>query len=255
MRSSWVTSAMNSSLRRSSSRSRSFWAKRSAARPPRMPALPARPRRDARGRLRPACAWVTSCPIAETPTTFSPKHGWGENGERDVEQASIRRLAHRLEQGDVIAGDHLAEEAHRVLLLPLGNDGRDLLADHLVGRAAEHALGAGVPARQAQIERSARDRVARGLDDRGEAGAGLLASLRSVMSTRNLDPEGCPALVLHEDRLVQHPDGSDRRLRVAIPSGGLPVRGGVRRPRGPRRGRPGARHRSGGSASGSTRRP
>ena len=63
------------------------------------------------------------------------------------------------------------------------------------------------------------------LDDRGEAGAGLLGQLAlGDVDEEPLDPEGCPALVPHEDRLVQHPDDPTVGCDVAILGAeGLPV--------------------------------
>ena len=122
-----------------------------------------------------------------------------------------------LELDDAGLLDDLVDEPQRLVAMLGRHEQRDRLSDHLVGRVAEHPLGAVVPAREAQVERTAHDRIVRGLDDRGQASACLLggASLGDVQDEA-LNPQRRPLVVADEDRLVQHPHGPSVRGEVAV---------------------------------------
>ena len=69
----------------------------------------------------------------------------------------------------------------RILVEAVGwNDDRDRLADSLVCRIAEKALGALIPGRDDAVEGLADDRIVRGLDDRRQKSCSNMSGLRSV---------------------------------------------------------------------------
>ena len=141
----------------------------------------------------------------------------GRVGERHVDEAVVLAPADRLELADPILRDDLPQDVEGLGTALLGHERRERLTEHLLGGVAEHPLRARVPARVAEIQRGARDRVARGLDDSGQPRSGLLRQLAlGDVDEEALHPEGCAPLVSHEDRLVEDPDDSPVRRDVAV---------------------------------------
>src|SRR6266511_2747513 len=75
----------------------------------------------------------------------------GREGKRDVDQPAVLAPAHGLEVGGGLAGRDLLEEGVLLMLSTRRRQDRNRLADDLLGRVAEHALGARVPARETSV--------------------------------------------------------------------------------------------------------
>jgi len=101
-------------------------------------------------------------------------------GDRNVNAATILCNAHSFEMIDMFPFLKARED---VILFGSefhGNDARDVLTDHLLGRIAKDAFGARIPCRNVSIERFADDGVIRRSNDRGKS-RGLQLALARVL--------------------------------------------------------------------------
>ena len=74
-------------------------------------------------------------------------------------------------------GTRRAEALVQLAAVVLGDDDREVTADHLVGGISVERFGAGVPRLDGAVDRQAHDRIARRLDDRGERAHAVLSCL------------------------------------------------------------------------------
>ena len=89
----------------------------------------------------------------------------GRHRERDVYERPVLAQAHRLVVLDALAGPDARQDEGLLVLVVGGDEDGHGLADDLVGRVAEDALGPAVPARDDGVERLGDDGVVGRVDD------------------------------------------------------------------------------------------
>lgn len=88
------------------------------------------------------------------------------NADFDVYLLAAALAPHRLHSIYALSAAQPGNDIFFFVSAVLGNEQRDRLADRLLSRVAEQALGAAIPTGNDAIERLAKDRVLRMIDDR-----------------------------------------------------------------------------------------
>jgi len=124
-------------------------------------------------------AGVLAIPLAEDGDVADDDGGLGDDaggiadgGDRhgDIEAASILGQAHGLEVADALAPRDAGANLLLLLVMVLGDEAGDGLADHLCGGVTKEALGSVIPVRDDAGELLGNDGVLSGLDDGSEPG-------------------------------------------------------------------------------------
>jgi hypothetical protein len=99
------------------------------------------------------------------PNHLSPIVMDREDGEGDIDQPPISRLAHGLESLDTCPLPHLAEEVAHLIASIWRRNEEDRLPDRFLSPVAVQALRGGIPVGNDPIQCFANDRVGTGVDD------------------------------------------------------------------------------------------